>query len=71
MQILNCDLSEIFLQRAADYRGVQRIPFPPLKPPKRRQNAETVLINLLTIFAAVRAALFVYPGVGLLPKIAR
>ena len=51
MQILNSDLSDIFLRRVADHRGVQRIPFLPLKPAKRGQNAETVLTDLLTIFA--------------------
>ena len=51
MEILNLDLSEIFLPRVADCPGVQRITFISLKPAKRAQNAEAVFTFLLTIFA--------------------
>ena len=64
MQILSFGLSGLFLSRAADYPDVQRIMFLPLKQAKPGQSAETVLTNLLTIFAQVRAALSTYASVG-------
>ena len=38
-----------------DYPGVQRITFLPFKPAKREQIAETVVTDLLTIFAQVKS----------------
>ena len=51
MQILNSDLSDIFLPGVADYPGIQCITFLPLKPAKRGRKAETVLTDWLTTFA--------------------
>ena len=55
MQILKFDLSDMFLPRVADYPGVQRIAFLSFKPAKREQIAETVVTDLLTIFAQVKS----------------